>query len=127
MEYPERDDSFKRVRNALGVTLILLGVAGVIWIAINIVQLVQEPSSVVLAQAFTSMIESDRTILISGQPLVLPRSLLFGTGIVLFLMAMGVAAALARSLIVGGVNLLEHDIRRLLRDIKADTRRLHSE
>lgn len=119
-----RSEGPQRLQHLIGFSLIGLGVAGACWIASSLLTFITEPLSIPLVQTLSSATVPDRSLMVADQPVVLATTMLQATGMFLFLVVMGIAAGIVRTLVIGGVNLLQHDINRLLRNLKADIKLL---
>lgn len=119
-----RNEGPRRLQHLIGFSLIGLGVAGACWIASSLLTFITEPLSIPLVQTLSSATVPDRSLMVADQPVVLATTMLQATGMFLFLVVMGIAAGIVRTLVIGGVNLLQHDINRLLRNLKADIKLL---
>ncbi len=114
-EYDFHHNGKTRFQNVLGFCLLALGIIGGCWIAASVVGFITDPAAVSLVQALSSAAAPDRSMTIAGQPVVLAKTMLQATGMFLFLVVMGIAAGVVRTFIAGGVNLLQHDVNRLVR------------
>lgn len=110
----------ERAKDFVGYCMIGLGIFGAVWIATSLAGFLADPSSVPLVKLLSWLEPAERTFDIDGRQLILAPSVARATGLVVYLAVMGIAAGLVRTLIMGGVNLLEHDVRRMMRSLRSD-------
>lgn len=106
----EEELNSKRLRARVGLVLIALGVVGVLWIAERIIALAAGAQSVPLVAKFLAYDESGRSIVTSGGSVVLPEGLYLAIGFFLYILALWVAAGLAKILLTTGAHLMGHEL-----------------
>jgi len=106
----EEEASSRKLRSTVGLILIVLGIAGVLWIAERIIVLGGGPQNIPLIAKFLAFDAAARTIVTPRGNFELPEGLYFGVGSFLFILALVVAAVLAKALISTGAHLMGHEV-----------------
>jgi hypothetical protein len=103
----EEDRTFRRIKGGIGLLLVAMGVAGVLWIFERIIALGDGPQNTPLIAKFLSFDAVARTLVTPSGNYELPEGLYFAAGLFLYIVVLGVVAGLAKALITAGGNLLE--------------------
>jgi hypothetical protein len=107
---------------ALGVVLLALGIAAVVWIAGVLFSLAGGPRNMPFVAAFLSFDRAGRSLVTPGGPIELPEGAFFAVGIILQVAVIWVVGGLARVLISSGAHLIEPEggsvARRLVNELK---------
>jgi hypothetical protein len=110
----DADPQNRRIATAVGLALVAMGVAGVLWIGQQLFALADGPQNVPLVGKFLSFDSAARTLIISSEKIELPEGLYFAVGLFIFLLALIVAASLAKALISIGASLLGNDVAKVM-------------
>jgi hypothetical protein len=120
----EEEISSRKLRARVGLVLIGLGVVGVLWIAERIIALAGGAHSVPLISKFLAYDESGRSIVTPGGSIVLPEGLYFAIGFFLYILALWVAAGLAKALLTTGAHLMGHEFTSVVHRLREEMGRL---
>lgn len=120
----EEEANHRKVRSGVGLTLIALGVAGVIWIVERLLALGSGPQDIPLIARFVSFDSAARTIVTSSGSYELPEGVYFASGVLVYLMALGIIAALSKALITSGAGLVGNEVAAALNRLREETARL---
>lgn len=113
MQDGARDDH--RLVATYGSVLIGLDVVGVIWIAFQLMTVLNEPESVPLVAMFRDLPADARTLVVDEETVEFPEGLGLFLGVFLYVLVLWVAGSLIGRLIRSGVDLLQLDVARAVR------------
>jgi hypothetical protein len=102
----EEESGYRKVKFGAGVTLLALGIVGVVWIVERLVAIGTGPQDIPLIAKFVSFDAAARTIVTPEGRYELPEGAYFAAGTVVYLIALGLVATLAKALIGAGAALI---------------------
>jgi hypothetical protein len=119
----EEDSSYRKLKAAVGLALIVIGLVGVVWIAERIFALGDGPRDIPLVANFVAFDAAARTIVTPGGSYQFPEGVYFAAGLFLYILALTVVATLIKALISAGANLMGHDVAIVLNSFRDELRR----
>lgn len=119
----EEESGYRKLKAAVGLALIVIGLVGVLWIAERIFALGDGPRDIPLIAKFVAFDTVARTIVTPSGSYEFPEGVYFAAGLFLYLLALAVVATLIKSLISAGANLMGHDVAIVLNSFRDELRR----
>jgi hypothetical protein len=120
---PCEDSGYLRVKRALGLLLLAMGIIGVVWIAHSILTLGTASQSIPLIARFAAFDKTARSIDTPEGRIELPEGVYFAAGFFLYVLALGIGASLTKMLITVGANLLSQEMTPLMSWFRDEMRR----
>jgi hypothetical protein len=118
----QEESGHKRLTAAIGLVLLGMGIIGVVWIAHALITLSTAPRAIPLMEKFLAFDNAARSIGTPDGPVQLPEGLYFAVGVFLYILVLGIAAMLAKALIVSGTKLVQLDVTPLLNRLRDEIR-----
>ena len=106
----EEESGYRKVRFAIGVTLLALGIAGAVWIVERLVAIGTGPQDIPLIARFVSFDAAARTIVTPDGRFELSAGAYFTLGTLVYLMTLGLVVALVKAFIGAGAKLIEEGV-----------------
>ena len=119
----EEESNYRKLKVAVGLALIVMGLVGVLWIGERIIALADGPRDIPLIAKFVAFDTAARTIATPNGNYEFPEGVYFAAGLFLYILALAVVAALIKALIAAGANLMGHDVAIVLNSFRDDLRR----
>ena len=128
MEDKPVDGNGLNLRIGFGVVLLVLGIAGAIWIASLLVTLVHDlavsPEEIPFVSKLAEMAHSSGPLSVDNKDFQLPYGVYFILGTIIYLFILGIATGLVKVCIDGGVHLLHDKVDRVLSRLNKEIKKI---
>jgi hypothetical protein len=114
----------QRLKGAVGLLLLLMGIIGVVWIAYSIMTLSTAPQSIPIIGKFASFDKAARSLDTPEGRIEMPEGLYYAVGIFLYVLVLAIGASLVKALITTGANLLNQEMKPVMNWFRDEMRRL---
>jgi hypothetical protein len=100
-----------------------MGMIGAVWIAHSVMTLITAPQTIPIISKFGAFDKVARSIVASEGTVELPEGLYYAVGFFLYVLALAIAASLAKVLITVGANLVGQESTPILNWLRDEMRR----